>query len=74
LDNLCTGHLANIAEVDALTLRNAELKKLLNNYLGDTRTNGALQVPPAQVMRVRPSATAHLQMGAKGKILLSKTH
>jgi hypothetical protein len=74
LHELLNKRAANIAEVDALTLRNAELKKLLNNYLGDTRTNGALQVPPAQVMRVRPSATAHLQMGAKGKILLSKTH
>ena len=74
LHELLNKRASNIAEVDALTLRNAELKKLLNNYLGDTRTNGALQVPPAQVMRVRPSATAHLQKGAKGKILLSKTH
>ncbi|RYG58440.1 hypothetical protein EON64_21325, partial [archaeon] len=44
---------ASIDEVDALTQRNAELKKLLNTYLGDAVTNSAFQVPPAQVMKVR---------------------
>lgn len=42
-----------IAEVDALNSRNADLKRLLNQYLGDAVTNASLQVPPAQVMRVR---------------------
>ena len=72
---------ANIAEVDNLTQRNAELKRLLNQYLGDSRTNSSLQVPPAQVMRVRPSATAAIKGKTGGgggpgekKILLSKTH
>lgn len=74
LHELLNKRSANIAEVDALTQRNAELKKLLNQYLGDARTNSALQVPPAQVMRVRASATANLKGAGKGKILLSKTH
>lgn len=43
-----------IAEVDAMTQRNGELKRLLNQYLGDAVTNSYLQVPPAQVMKVRP--------------------
>ena len=43
----------SIAEVDAYNSRNAELKKLLNTYLGDTSINHGMQVPPAQVMRVR---------------------
>lgn len=38
-----------IAEVDELTRRNAELKSLLNQYLGDNVTNAAFRVPPAQV-------------------------
>jgi len=36
-------------EVDELTRRNAELKSLLNQYLGDNVTNAAFRVPPAQV-------------------------
>jgi len=84
LHELLNKRATNIAEVDQLSQRNAELKRLLNQYLGDSRTNGALQVPPAQVMRVRPSATAGIK-GAnktgggggavgKGKVLLSQTH
>lgn len=42
-----------IAEVDALNQQNAELKSLLNHYLGDTATNATLKIPPAQVMKVR---------------------
>ena len=45
-----------IAEVDSLSKKNAELKRLLNQYLGDSRINGALQIPPAQVMRVKQAA------------------
>lgn len=77
LHELLNKRAVNIAEVDSLTQRNAELKKLLNHYLGDARTNNALQVPPAQVMRVRASATANFAGGKAepgGKVLLSKTH
>jgi len=42
-----------VAEVDSLNTRNADLKILLNQYLGDASVNRGLQVPPAQVMRVR---------------------
>ena len=48
-----------IAEVDALTAQNAELKALLNQYLGDTVTNAAYRVPPAQVMKVRDVTAQH---------------
>lgn len=44
---------SKIAEVDALGRKNAELKRLLNLYLG-ARSNDFLQVPPAQTMRIRP--------------------
>jgi dynein regulatry complex protein 1 len=39
----------SIQEVDRLTQQNAELKTLLNQYLGDNATNAAFRVPPAQV-------------------------
>ncbi len=50
----------SIAEVDKYNHRNAELKKLLNTYLGDASINHGMQVPPAQVMRVR-------DVGSRGK-------
>ena len=50
---------STIAEVDALTAQNAELKALLNQYLGDTVTNAAYRVPPAQVMKVRDVTAQH---------------
>jgi len=69
-----------ISEVDALARRNAELKKLLNQYLG-ARSNEFLQIPPAQTMRLRPvgvgSATASkvATKPMKGKkVLMSTTH
>lgn len=43
----------SIEEVDNLNLQNTELKKLLNQYLGDTLTNASFKVPPSQVMKVR---------------------
>ena len=43
----------SIEEVDALTRQNAELKSLLNQYLGDNVTNSAFRIAPAQVMKVR---------------------
>jgi dynein regulatry complex protein 1 len=69
-----------ISEVDGLNEKNAALKKLLNEYLGD-RKNDYLQVPPAQTMRVRNigiSKTGKLPKGGNGgldaKVLLSKTN
>jgi dynein regulatory complex protein 1 len=53
LRELLVKRTSTISEVDSLSLRNAELKKLLNQYLGDGSVNSALVVPPAQVMRVR---------------------
>jgi dynein regulatory complex protein 1 len=43
----------SIQEVDTLTQQNAELKSLLNQYLGDNVTNSAFRIAPAQVMKVR---------------------
>jgi hypothetical protein len=65
-----------IAEVDALTERNVELKRLLNEYLGDATVNAALRVPPAQVMKVRnvkgQQQTQQQQVGATGKVVHGK--
>jgi dynein regulatry complex protein 1 len=43
----------SLQEVDALNEKNVELKRLLNQYLGDNSVNDAYQVPPAQTMRIR---------------------
>lgn len=56
----------SIAEVDSLTRQNAELKSLLNQYLGDAVTNSAFKVPPAHVMKVRETT-------ANGKLSPSRT-
>ena len=42
-----------ISYVDTLNEKNAQLKKILNQYLGDSNINNEMQVPPAQVMCVR---------------------
>jgi hypothetical protein len=52
LRDLLSKRANSIVEVDSLSQQNAELKKLLNQYLGDTVTNAAFKVPPAQVMKV----------------------
>jgi dynein regulatry complex protein 1 len=52
LQDIITRRANTIAEVDSLTARNAKLKRLLNQYLGD-RKNDYMQIPPAQTMRVR---------------------
>lgn len=58
---------ATVAEVDALARQNAELKSLLNQYLGDTVTNSAFRVPPAQVMKVRDlTSTFNTTSGKSG--------
>jgi len=70
-----------ISQVDSLTSKNAQLKRLLNQYLGD-RKNDYMQIPPAQTMRVRDvsskakklgSKTMTTAPGAKGNNLMSAT-
>ena len=69
---------AAVADVDYQLNRNTELKRLLNQYLGDNRVNGALQIPPAQVMKVR-DVSKTVKMTKAGKVdkkldvLMSKT-
>ena len=53
LKELLEKRAGGIAEVDNLTRRNVELKRLLNQYLGDTKVNNFMMVPPAHVMKVR---------------------
>lgn len=53
LRDLLSKRASSIGEVDRLAQQNIELKKLLNQYLGDAVTNSSFQVPPAQVMKVR---------------------
>ena len=56
-----------ISEVDKATRKNAELKKLLNQYLADDN-NRLYQVPPAQTMKLRElPATSPAKKGYKGK-------
>lgn len=63
-----------ISEVDDLTRRNAELKSLLNQYLGDSVTNSAFKVPPSQVMKVREVTQVKGNSSNKtGKTKFSKT-
>lgn len=42
-----------IAEVDSLTQRNAELKSLLNQYLGDKQANSSLVIPPEMTLKFK---------------------
>lgn len=56
---------SSIQEVDELAAQNVELKRVLNQYLGD-RTNDMFCIPPSQTMRVNNPKP-------KGKILMSKT-
>lgn len=53
LRDLLSKRAGSISEVDRLAQQNIELKKLLNQYLGDAVTNAGFQVPPAQIMKVR---------------------
>jgi dynein regulatory complex protein 1 len=53
LRDLLSKRASSVNEVDRLAQQNIELKKLLNQYLGDAVMNASFQVPPAQVMRVR---------------------
>ena len=55
-----------IEEVDSLTGQNAQLKSLLNQYLGDVVTNSSYKVPPSQVMKVRELTNGTIGGGARG--------
>lgn len=59
-----------VEEVDTLATKNAELKRQLNQYLGD-RSNELLQVPPAQTMRIITGANP--STGKSKNVLMSKT-
>lgn len=85
LRELVTKRTGAIAEVDSLTRQNAELKSLLNQYLGDNLTNSAYKVPPSQVMKVRglnhsptnkinKNTAALLLENSKKKKVLNKTN
>jgi hypothetical protein len=68
-----------IKDVDQMNSRNAEMKKLLNQYLGDVTANSGLQIPPAQVMKVRTVsvAAANKQKSGNGhdnNVLFSQTN
>eukprot|EP00606_Chrysophyceae_sp_TOSAG23-5_P000135 GSChrysophyteH2.ASY1.ANO1.1028.1 assembled CDS len=67
LKDLLVKRASSIAEVDSLNAKNAELKTLLNQYLGDANVNRGLLVPPAQVMRVRDQPK-----GKTGKLTKAK--
>lgn len=53
LKELLVKRAGGIAEVDDLARKNVELKRLLNQYLGDSTVNNFMMVPPAHVMKVR---------------------
>jgi hypothetical protein len=55
-----------VSEVDDMTARNIQLKRLLNQYLGDADINRTLQVPPAQVMKVRNVPTGSKGLSSTG--------
>ena len=57
MKDLIARRAASIDQVDQLGNKNAELKLLLNQYLGDVGTNRCFQVPPAMVMRVKGSTS-----------------
>ena len=63
-----------IAEVDDLTVQNDELKRVLNQYLGDQK-NEMFCIPPSQTMRVNKvvNPTTKGKTG-KGPVLMSKTN
>lgn len=66
--DILTKRSATIAEVDSLVAQNTELKRLLNQYLGDV-TNDKFCIPPSQTMRVRKPEKPK----KNAKTLMSKT-
>jgi dynein regulatory complex protein 1 len=66
---------AAVREADSLATKNADLKKQLNQLLGD-RSNELLQVPPAQTMRIKTTAVSGKTKAKPptSHALMSKTH
>ena len=63
-----------IAQVDDLTVQNDELKRVLNQYLGDQK-NEMFCIPPSQTMRVNKVVNpATKGKTNKGPVLMSKTN
>ena len=58
LKELLARRAGGITDVDNLARRNVELKRLLNQYLGDSKVNNYMMVPPAHVMKVRDVSMA----------------
>jgi dynein regulatry complex protein 1 len=80
---ILTKRAQSIAEVDVLAAQNIELKRVLNQYLGD-RANDKFCIPPSQTMRVNQNITKQQTIAASkgahkggaaagGKVLMSKT-
>lgn len=63
----------NIAEVDDLRVQNDELKRVLNQYLGDQK-NEMFCIPPSQTMRVNKVVKSTKAHSSKAQVLMSKTN
>ena len=61
----------SVARVDSLNEKNVKLKQLLNTYLGDVQ-NDRMQVPPAQLMHVRPIPGSKTSKMAATKLAKTK--
>lgn len=81
--DILTKRAQSIAEVDVLAAQNIELKRVLNQYLGD-RANDKFCIPPSQTMRVNQNITKQSKAVGKGaagagagagvgRVLMSKT-
>jgi dynein regulatry complex protein 1 len=80
--DILTKRAQSIHEVDVLAAQNIELKRVLNQYLGD-RANDKFCIPPSQTMRVNQNITKQSIAaaatkggaggGGGGKVLMSKT-
>jgi dynein regulatry complex protein 1 len=65
--DILTKRAQSISEVDELAAQNIELKRVLNQYLGDP-ANEKFCIPPSQTMRVNAKPAK-----PRGKALMSKT-
>ena len=62
-----------IREVDDLRVQNDELKRVLNQYLGDQK-NEMFCIPPSQTMRVNKVVKPAKNASIKAPVLMSKTN
>lgn len=65
--DILTKRAESVKEVDELAAQNVELKRVLNQYLGDS-ANEKFCIPPSQTMRVNTKLSK-----PKGKVFMSKT-